>query len=290
MTVANAEQHAAWNGESGQRWVAGADRRDLVLAPIGDLLLDAAAIHDGDRVLDVGCGCGATTLAAGRAAGVDGRAVGLDLSAPLLELARRRAVDRGCGAEFVQADVQTDPLGGPFDVAISRFGTMFFDDPAAAFANVARHLVPGGRLVMVTWQPLTANEWLVVPGAALLHYGELPAASDSSGPGMFAQSDPVAIRAVLTAAGFIDIAIDAHVLPLVYGPTVDDALYYLADSGPGRAILETVPPDRHDDALAAVRLALGPHVDPDVGVVLDAAVLVTTGSVTNAARATLSPR
>jgi SAM-dependent methyltransferase len=274
MTLANAEQHAAWNGESGQRWVASADRRDTVLAPIAELLLDTAAIHPGDRVLDIGCGCGATTLAAANATGPNGQVVGVDLSAPMLEIARQRAHGHH-HLEFVQADVQTDPLGGPHDLAISRFGTMFFDDPTAAFTNLTRHLSPSGRLAIVTWQPLAANEWLVVPGAALLDFGILPDGNDTAGPGMFTQSDPATIRAVLTGTGFTDITTDPHTLALAYGTTLDDAVDYLADSGPGRAILDTIPTDRHRDAVAAVRNALGPHHHPDHGVVLDAAVLVT---------------
>lgn len=276
MTLANAEQHAAWNGESGQRWVASADPRDGVLAPIAGLLLDTAAIHPGDRVLDIGCGCGATTLAAADATGPGGHVVGVDLSAPMLDVARQRARGRK-HIDFEQADAQTDPLGGPFDVAISRFGTMFFDDPSAAFTNLARHLVPAGRLCIATWQPLAANEWLLVPGAALIDFGSLPDGDDYAGPGMFAQSDPNGIQAVLTDGGFTDITTGPHTLPLVYGATVDDAIEYLADSGPGRAALDTIPPNRHDDALAAVRHALGPHHQADRGVVLGAAVLVTTG-------------
>lgn len=279
MTAANADQHAARNGESGTRWVASADRRDAVLAPIADLLLVTAALTPAARVLDLGCGCGATTLAAATATGSDGHVVGVDLSAPMLEVARRRARDRHLDVEFVQADVQTDPLGGTFDVAISRFGTMFFDDPAAAFANIARHLSPGGRLVMVTWQPLAANHWLVVPGAALLDFGTLPDSGDTAGPGMFAQSDPARVQAVLTDVGYTAISVEPHTVPLVHGDTIDDAVEYLADSGPGRAILDTIPQDHRDDGLAAVRQALRAHYDPARGVILDAAVYVTTGRI-----------
>lgn len=279
MTTANIDQHAAWNGESGQRWVASADHRDSVLAPAADLLLEAAAIAVGEHVLDIGCGCGATTLAAAAATGPAGAVVGADLSAPMLDVARTRA-NGHVKVEYRQADVQTDPLGGPFDVAISRFGTMFFDDRTAAFENIARHLAPAGRLCIVTWQPLEANQWLVVPGAALLAFGTLPESADPAGPGMFAQADPSTVHRMLAAAGFADVSIEPRTLAMHLGTTITDAVDYLADSGPGRAILETIPPERHDEALAAVGDALRRHHDPDHGVMLEAAVLLTTARTT----------
>ena len=277
MTTANTGQRDAWNGESGQRWVASADRRDSVLAPIADLLLARAAITAGERVLDLGCGCGATTLLAAAATGPTGAVVGADLSATMLDVARARTGGH-VNIEYREADVQTDPLGRPFDVAISRFGTMFFDDPAAAFENIARHLSPGGRLCIATWQPLEANEWLVVPGVALLGLGTAPNSADPAGPGMFAQADPSAIHGVLTRAGFTEVRTEPRTVPLLFGTTVTGAVDYLVDSGPGRAVMETIPPERHGEALAAVGDALRPHHDPDHGVMLDSAVLLTTAT------------
>lgn len=276
MNDTNADQRAAWNGESGERWVATADRRDAVLAPIGDALLQSAAITPGERVLDIGCGCGATTIAAARAAGQTGHVVGLDLSAPMLALAASRA-EQSPTTTFLHADAQTVDLVERFDVAISRFGTMFFDHPAAAFANIARQLAPRGRLAMATWQPLDANEWLVVPGAALLSYAPLPSeASAAAGPGMFAQSDPAIIEAVLRAAGFVDINSTARTIPLCLGATIEAAIEHLTDSGPGRTALEAVRAEDRGDAIDAVRDALRPHDDPGRGVVLDAGILLTS--------------
>lgn len=184
--------------------------------------------------------------------------MGADLSAPMLYLARSRAAAQH-SVEFRQADVQTDPLGGPFDIAISRFGTMFYDDPTAAFTNISAHLAPTGRLCIATWQPLEANPWLVLPGAALLDFGTLPDSADLSGPGMFAQSQPDQTNHVLASADFTDINTERHTLSLCFGPTIAEAVEYLADSGPGRAILDTIAPDKHDDALTAVADALQPH-------------------------------
>src|SRR5262249_30867109 len=143
--IANRDQFEAWNGDSGRRWVADPERRDRVIAEIGEILLGASRLVPGERVLDVGCGCGATTLAAARRVRPQGAAVGVDLSAPMLAVARDRArAEAAPNANFEQADAQTFAFdAAAFDVAISRFGTMFFADPTAAFLNIARALCIG---------------------------------------------------------------------------------------------------------------------------------------------------
>lgn len=278
MTEAsNTDQYDAWNGESGIRWVGSADQRDAVLSPVADHLLATAAIAPGERVLDIGCGCGATTIAAAHATGTSGSVVGLDLSAPMLDVARSRATTGGLNnVSFIQGDAQTTRLDDEFDVVISRFGTMFFDDPTAAFTNLASHLRPGGRLYLVTWQPLEANEWLVVPGATLIEYGSLPPAAESSAPGMFAQSEPDTIASVLSDAGLEQIASEPLVVPLTFGNTTDEAVDYLADSGPGRAILDTIPDNQRASALDQVKHVLENHADDHGHITLRAALWITT--------------
>ena len=280
MSTPNQQQREAWNGDSGQRWVADADRRDQVLAPVAEVLLAAARLHPGESVLDIGCGCGATTLAA--AEEVDpGRAVGLDLSAPMLDLARQRA--GRLPVEFVQGDAQIDAIEiEAFDIAISRFGTMFFDDPVAAFSNIRYGVRGKGTLCIATWQPLAANDWLTVPGAALLRYGTLPdTASAAGGPGMFAQSDPDTITTVLTAAGWHAIEIDPFTVTLRLGADAAEATDYLADTGIARAVLETVDPLQHGAAIAAVRDELARH-EGDDGVRLSAGVHIIRACATSA--------
>jgi SAM-dependent methyltransferase len=276
--IANAEGYAAWNGDSGQRWVADADRRDRVMAPIAEALLTAADLRPGEQVLDVGCGCGATTLAAATAVAPGGHVVGIDLSAPMLELARTRAADHDASnVAFLLGDAQTRPLAaGWFAVAISRFGTMFFADPVAGFANIATALAPGGRLCLATWQPLAANDWLTIPGAALLRYGQLPETMPGA-PGMFAQSDAVAVIDTLRRAGFIDIGLDAVTARLTMGRDPVDATDYLANTGIGQAALATIPDDQHDAALAAVRGVLAERAD-HAGVHLAAAIWIVTAT------------
>jgi SAM-dependent methyltransferase len=277
--VANASQFEAWNGDNGHRWVARADERDRVLAPVADALLRVAAPTPGTRVLDIGCGCGATTLTAAADVGSTGAATGIDLSAPMLDVARRRATAAGAtNATFVQGDAQTDvfePDG--FDVVISRFGTMFFSDPEAAFTNVRTALRPGGRLCLATWQPLVANEWLTVPGAALLRHADMPATSADE-PGMFAQSDPDRVRATLDAAGFVDTNIEAEEVTFTLGQSLDEALEFLTDSGPGRLMLETIPEgSAREAAIADVREVLVAHLD-NAGVQLGGGILLITAT------------
>ena len=193
-----------------------------------------------------------------------------DRHRPLGTHARRRATTRrAAGAtntDFVQGDAQTHRFEpGSVDLVISRFGTMFFSDPDAAFTNIAAALRPDGRLCLATWQPLAANEWLTVPGAALLHHTDLPPTSPDE-PGMFAQSDPDIVTATLAGAGFTDITIEAADVTFTLGQTIDEAVEYLADSGPGRALLDTIPEGPATEAaLADVRRALVDH-DDDSGV------------------------
>ena len=287
MTIANQNEYDYWNGENGQRWVDDADHRDRVLQSVADVLLDAANPQPGERVLDIGCGCGATTLRAARAAGPAGAVTGLDISDAMLGVAKQRLADAALpNVSLLQADAQTFALNGPpYDLAISRFGTMFFNDPVVAFTNVATALRSGGRLCFATWQPLTANQWLTMPGAVLLQYGTLPE-SDENAPGMFAQSDPSRISDVLTAAGFTDITIDPVTVPLYLGADATEAAAYLADTGPGRAVLQTVPADQRPHAVDAVRRILDDHHRDD-GVYLEGAILITRARSGKPAQSTL---
>jgi ubiquinone/menaquinone biosynthesis C-methylase UbiE len=277
VTAVNQAQRDSWNGDSGRRWVADADRRDAVLAPVAASLLAAARIQPGESILDLGCGCGATTIAAATQTGSDGTAHGIDLSEPMLALARQRARDAGLTTvTFTQADAQTDTLGVAHDVVISRFGTMFFDDPVAAFTSIGRAVRAGVRLFIATWQPLGLNDWLTVPGAALLQYSTLPD-SQPGAPGMFGQADPNLLRSTLTRAGWTAVDSRAVTVTLRLGNDPTDATNYLADSGVGRAVIDTIPRKDKPAAIAAVADALAPHATTE-GVHLDAAIWITTGT------------
>lgn len=277
--TANPAAFETWNGDNGRRWVAAADQRDRVLAPAADALLGAARLSIGDQVLDIGCGCGVTTLLAAGAIGATGSAIGIDISVPMLDLAGQRGLASGfANVEFVNADAQTHAFApASVDQVISRFGTMFFSDPDAAFTNIATALRPGGRLCLATWQPLVANEWLIAPGAVLLNHTDLPADAPDE-PGMFAQSEPDRVTATLHAAGFTDIDLAATEVTFTLGQSIDEAVDYLTDSGPGRALLETIPegPAR-DAAITDVRDMLVAHQDAS-GVRLGGAIWIITAS------------
>jgi SAM-dependent methyltransferase len=253
------------------------DGSDRVMAPVADALLAAAGLRVGDAVLDLGCGCGATTLRAAEAVGQGGSVYGIDLSESMLDVARGRLQSSGItNVTLEEGDAQTHSFPRVFDVAISRFGTMFFADPVAAFANIRRGLRPGGRLCLATWQPLEANDWLTVPGAVLLRWIELPDLTDG-GPGMFAQSDADTVTTTLHEAGFTRVELDPVTIRLPLGSDPGDATERLADTGVGRAVLDAVPEQQRPAAVAAVRGALADHADSD-GVRLGAAVWIITAA------------
>ena len=274
MTVANTEQAEHWNSEEARHWVTHQARYDRMLAPIADVLFDRAALTKGERVLDIGCGCGATTIAAARAI-APGDALGVDLSVPMLDRARYDAAKADMGnVRFEQADAQVHPFGHEaFDAVISRFGTMFFADPPAAFANMRRSTKAGGRITFVCWQSLTANEWLLVPGAAISEHMALPDLGPPDAPGMFALADPDRTRTILTNAGWRDIQIESHHTSLLIGGggSLDDTIEFLRTGSLGRTFLNGADANTSDRAIAAVRAALGPHMADD-GIRLDAAV------------------
>ncbi len=198
----NERQAEAWNGPESVHYVDHADRYDRQLEPFTQAILDRAGPGADGVVLDVGCGSGAMTLVAAARAE---RVVGVDLSQPLVELARRRAqAAMISNAEFVIADAQThDFAAGTFDLLISQFGLMFFDDPVRAFTNIRRSLSAGGRAAFVSWQGLDANEWLTLIADAVGRRVELPEfGGQARGPGMFALSEPDEITTLLGVAGF----------------------------------------------------------------------------------------
>jgi SAM-dependent methyltransferase len=275
MNIANTAQAKHWNtGEGVAHWISNQARYDRMHAPFTAMILGAAGLQPGGNVLDVGCGCGGTTLAAARLV-APGQAVGLDLSGPMLARARADAEAAGLGnLLFLQGDAQVHELEpARFGVVLSRFGVMFFTDPVAAFANIRSATRPGGRLVFVCWQPLDANQWLQVPGAALgEHVPPVANFGSGDGPGMFAFADPDRIREILAAAGWQDVEITAEQAPILVGGggTVDDAVEFLRTATMGRTMLAGVDAATADRAIASVRAALAPYADAD-GVRLGAA-------------------
>jgi SAM-dependent methyltransferase len=269
--MTNTEQARAWDGEAGRHWAAYQDRFDTMLSRLTVHLIMAAQIAATDRVLDVGCGCGETTRIAARVAS-RGAALGIDLSGPMLERARVRAERQSVGnVAFEKADAQVAELP-TFDVALSRFGVMFFDDPQAAFANVLRSLRPGGRLAFLCWQ-VADNPYFAVVRSALKAFGTSPEIGD--GPGPFSLADPVRVRGLLTGAGFGDVAVDPVNEPVCPGADADEAAEFLLKSGTAQAILADADEATVTKAAVALRTALLPYETPDGVLIESAAWLVT---------------
>jgi SAM-dependent methyltransferase len=219
----NAAQSQAWDGREGDYWAANADSFEQSLAGYEAALFAAAAIRPGDHVLDVGCGTGSTTREAARQAD-RGTATGVDLSAAMITFARAAAVSTGVGnACFLQGDAQVYPFPtAAFDVVVSRTGAMFFGDPAAAFANLARATRPGGRLVLLVWQAFERNPWIVRISTALAA-GREPRVPPEGAPGPFAFADPNRLRGLLTGAGYMGIEVADVREPLNFGSDPDTA-------------------------------------------------------------------
>jgi SAM-dependent methyltransferase len=198
---ANVIERRRWNDTY---WASVWPKREVMTSAVTDLLLNHLDLHADQRVLDVGSGGGTTTIAAGDRVGPGGSVVGADISVPLVELARSRvAVKQITNVSFCVADVQRETVpGAPFDVAVSQFGVMFFDEPVTAFANIRRHLAPGGRLAFACWQPVERNPWFI--GPALAGYAEAPPppAPGKSPTGPFSLSDPERVGEILAGAGW----------------------------------------------------------------------------------------
>ncbi len=264
----NSEQLRAWDGDEGAYWAAHADHFERSLAGYHQRFFDVAAIANSDRVLDVGCGTGQTTRDAARAASA-GSVLGVDLSSAMLEVARQRAAAEGLtNARFEQLDAQIHSFEpARFDVAIGHTSAMFFGDRVAALANVGQALRRGGRLVLLTWQALAANEWIREFSTALADGRDLPTPPPEA-PGPFTLADPDVIRSVLTAADFRDITLDGTTAPMWFGHDADDAYQLL--SGLMGWMLEGLDDTGRTRALDALQATIEGHETPD-GVLYESA-------------------
>lgn len=223
MNEANADQIEYWNGKAGERWARRQDRIDASLAEVTKRALPFAEAAPGERVLDIGCGCGTTTLALAKAVGATGAVRGVDISHPMLEVARRRAAEAGLAIAFDEADASDCAFTPDRDLVFSRFGVMFFADPPGAFANIRKALKPSGRLRFVCWRTAGENLWATAPFQAARDLLPPQEAPDPNAPGPFAFGDGDRLAGILQEAGYRDIAIDRLDSVMVMGADAEEA-------------------------------------------------------------------
>lgn len=258
--IVNRHQEEAWNGYEGEHWAGNQDRYDAVNRAFNAILLDAAGIAPGDRVLDVGCGNGQVTRQAARRSG-HGDVLGVDLSAPMLARAEASAAAEGVGnVRFVRGDAQVHGFApGAFDAAISRFGIMFFADPVAAFANIGTALRPGGRLAFLSMRPMAGTDLGAIFGALTPYLPDHVGGGDGTGPTSLA--DPERATDVLTRAGYAAITADPVEAPNVWGADAEDAAEFLSGWGPVRFLARDLDAATRDRMHAALVDALRPYED-----------------------------
>jgi ubiquinone/menaquinone biosynthesis C-methylase UbiE len=266
----NEQQIEYWNGQVGERWVAFQTRLDAALAEIASAAYAFADVKAGERVLDIGCGCGTTTLEFAKAVAPDGAVTAIDISHPMLEVARARAAEAGAKIAFVEADAGAHGFKPDFDLMFSRFGVMFFADPVAAFANIRTALRPGGRLRFVCWRAAKENLWAVVPFAAAKDL--LPPQEEVAphAPGPFAFADGERLKKILAEAGFSNPRLEKLEAHMNMGGDLDAAVDQAFKIGPLARALADADDALKDEARARVREVLAKFQTPR-GIALPAA-------------------
>lgn len=259
----NAEQARSWSETNGPKWVALQERIDAQISPLGLAAIERAGPRAGQACLDVGCGCGQTTLQLAERVAPGGRVSGLDLSAPMLEHATTRARQAGVAlATFERGDAQIHPFEpASLDLVFSRFGVMFFENPVAAFANLRRALKPTGKLVFVCWGPPARNAWVTVPLSAAAKHLTLTPPPDPFAPGPFSFADSNRIRSVLGDAGYEAVEVEPleREIEVGGGATPAEVIDFVLQIGPTARALTDADAGTVDEVRKAVREALEPH-------------------------------
>ena len=256
----NADQIAYWNGASGQHWTDRQASQDILLAPVSELLIERAGATPGHRILDVGCGCGSTSIALAQRVAPQGFVLGIDISAPMLARARQLAAG-DLPLDFVLADATVYPFDPQsFDVMVSRFGVMFFAEPALSFTNLRRALRPDGRMAFACWREPKHNPWMMAPLQAVYqHVPKLPQVGPED-PGPFAFASEERVRRILDQAGFSGVAMEQHDLSLdvAVGRGLEGAVEGAMQIGPASRALEGHPPEVREAARNSIRETLAP--------------------------------
>lgn len=257
----NSDQIEFWNGEAARKWVDFNPLLDRMLEPLGDLAMARAAPAPGERVLDIGCGCGGTTLDLARAVAPGGAVTGLDISEPMLAMARERAVSAAAPVRIINADAETHGLPrAAFDLVFSRFGVMFFANPKTAFANFHGALKPGGRVAFICWRAPDLNPWVTIPFEAAWPLAPEfePAGVDE--PGQFAFAGRDRVEAILADAGFMDARLEPHETTMRVGEgDLDDCVALVLKLGPVSRLLREADGAVAPAIAEAVRAAVAPY-------------------------------
>ena len=235
-------QREYWSGKVGDEWALHAERIDAMLAPITEAALDLAAFKPGERVLDIGCGSGATSLEIARLVAPRGSVTGIDLSPQMLQVARTRATRAALEVDFLEADASSGAFGAEFDVAFSRFGVMFFSAPIAAFAHIRKAMNEKGRLTFACWRPIHENPWAAIPLEALQPMLKAPlAAPDPDAPGPYSLANKAKVQSVLSDAGWRNVTLTPWdgAVPVGGGGALEEAAAFMLRIGPcARAIAD----------------------------------------------------
>ena len=261
-SAANLQQREYWNGPVGERWASLQEKIDLHLGEITEALIRFAAPQSGERILDVGCGCGTTTLLLALKTEPEGAAAGIDISAPMLNVARARAMAQNADIVFLDADASTYAFQPVFDLVFSRFGIMFFADPVSAFANLRTALAPGGRLVFVCWRNFEENRWAWEPFQAALPLLPPQEPVDPLAPGPFAFADSERLRVILERAAFTKIRIDPFDGSVNMGGTAEEAAAQALNVGPLARAATGLDATAREKIRRVVEVAYAPYQTP----------------------------
>jgi SAM-dependent methyltransferase len=265
MPTDNSEQIAEWNGAMGQRWVALQQETERVVAPFGAAALKAAAPRPGERVIDIGCGCGGTSIEIARLVGAAGSVLGVDVSQPMLEVARSRGALANCAhLAFRDGDASEAELPAKVDLLFSRFGVMFFSQPSPAFSHLRKSLRAGGRCVFVCWRAPRDNPWAMTPlSAARTAMSVTPAPADPNAPGPFAFADEERLRGILSDAGFGAIDVQRFDAAIALGANPRAAAEGAVQIGPVSRLVREVGAEHLPIILQAVERTLAPLAAAD---------------------------
>ena len=268
-----------WNGEAGSNWAHRTEAVDAMFGELTAAILEAAGIVSGDHVLDLGCGGGGIAIEAAHQAGLLGSVTAIDVSEPLISVARSRAASANVDIGFVMGDAAVYPFAEEtYDVLVSRMGAMFFDDPRDVFRSLRRALKPGGRISLGVWQEPRRNPWAMAPISAVRKFVEIPPRPGPEDPGPFSFANPERVNSIFEFAQFADITLRPFEYPLLMGGSVEEAIEYLLEIGPLAEPMRQTSGDRRRQALDALVNELSEHQDDEGRVHLGGAFWIITAT------------